>query len=75
MMMPMMRPPAVEIDHRFNSRYRDVRFPPNSGAKADVARRRGWADTVAKVENRTAPKISRKLIFGRLRRCVAFQRH
>ncbi len=40
MMMPMMRPPAVEIDHRFNSRYRDVRFLPNSGAKADVARRR-----------------------------------
>src|SRR5258708_1623906 len=33
------------------------------------------ADTVAKVENRSAPKISRKLIFGRLCRCVAFQRH
>ncbi len=44
MMMPMLRPPAVEIDHRLNSRYRDVRFLPNSGAKADVARRRGWAN-------------------------------
>src|SRR5258707_14581330 len=32
------------------------------------------AGTVAKVENRSAPKISRKLIFGRLCRCVAFQR-
>jgi len=44
MMMPMLRPPAVEIDHRLNSRYRDVRFLPNSGAKADVARRRGCAN-------------------------------
>jgi hypothetical protein len=33
------------------------------------------ADTVAKVENQSAPKISRKLIFGRLCCCVAFQRH
>src|SRR5258708_38137390 len=33
------------------------------------------ADTVAKVENRATRKISRKLIFGLLRRCVAFQRH
>src|SRR5271163_848701 len=32
------------------------------------------ADTVAKVENRSAPKISRKLIFGCLRDCVSFQR-
>ena len=32
-------------------------------------------DTVAKVENRATPKISRKLIFGLLRRCVAFQGH
>src|SRR5712675_2850682 len=30
---------------------------------------------VAKVENRATRKISRKLIFGLLRRCVAFQRH
>jgi hypothetical protein len=29
------------------------------------------ADTVAKVENRTTPKISRKLIFRPLRRCNA----
>jgi hypothetical protein len=33
------------------------------------------ADIVAKVENRATRKISRKLIFGLLRRCVAFQRH
>jgi hypothetical protein len=32
------------------------------------------ADIVAKVENRTTQKISPKLIFGLLRRCVAFQR-
>jgi hypothetical protein len=31
------------------------------------------ADIVAKVENRATPKISRKLIFGFLNRCVAFQ--
>ena len=30
---------------------------------------------IAKVENRATRKISRKLIFGLLRRCVAFQRH
>jgi len=30
---------------------------------------------VAKVENRTTLKISRKSIFGLLCRCVAFQRH
>jgi hypothetical protein len=29
------------------------------------------ADTVAKVENRTTPKISRKSIFRRLYRCKA----
>jgi hypothetical protein len=33
------------------------------------------ADSVAKVENRATRKISRKLIFGLLCRCVAFQRH
>jgi len=33
------------------------------------------ADIVAKVENRTTLKISRKLIFGLLCCCVAFQRH
>src|SRR5882762_9315981 len=32
------------------------------------------ADTVAKVENRRTLKISRKLIFGLLCCCVAFQR-
>jgi hypothetical protein len=29
------------------------------------------ADTVAKVQNRKAPKISRKLMFGELYRCNA----
>jgi hypothetical protein len=33
------------------------------------------ADIVAKVENRATRKISRELIFGLLRRCVAFQGH
>jgi hypothetical protein len=33
------------------------------------------ADIVAKVENRVTRKISRKLIVGLHRRCVAFQRH
>jgi hypothetical protein len=33
------------------------------------------SDIVAKVENRTTLKISRKLIFGLLCCCVAFQRH
>ena len=33
------------------------------------------ADIVAKVENRATRKISRKLIFGLLYRCIAFQRH
>jgi hypothetical protein len=32
-------------------------------------------DIVAKVENRTTLKISRKSIFRLLRCCVAFQRH
>jgi hypothetical protein len=39
---------------------------------ADVGYR---ADLVAKVENRTTLEISRKLIFGLLRRYVAFQRY
>jgi hypothetical protein len=33
-----------------------------------------WVDSVEKVENRTTPKISRKLIFRRLCRCNALQR-
>jgi hypothetical protein len=36
---------------------------------------RSSLDIVAKVENRATRKISRKLIFGLLRRCVAFQDH
>ena len=49
------------------------------GQKTEVAALRREVcfapDTVAKVENRATRKISRKLIFGLLRRCVAFQGH
>jgi hypothetical protein len=34
---------------------------------------RFWADTVAKVENRAIPKISRMSIFNSLRRRIALQ--
>ena len=34
---------------------------------------RCWLDCVAKVENRTTPKISQKLIFGLLCNSIAFQ--
>jgi hypothetical protein len=44
----------------FGDRHLEVRLTP---------------DTVAKVENRTTLKISRKLIFGLLCCCLAFQRH
>jgi hypothetical protein len=49
------------------------------GSKAEVAPlarhvRSNPADSVEKVENRTTPKISRKLIFRRLCRCNALQR-
>ena len=43
-----------------------VRSPPAGPFRDDI---------VAKVENRATRKISRKLIFGLLRRCVAFQGH
>ena len=49
------------------------------GSKTEVAASRQDVrfapDTVAKVENQATRKISRKLIFGLLRRCVAFQCH
>jgi hypothetical protein len=38
---------------------------------ADIPDRPLLADTVEKVENRTAPKISRKVIFSRIDRCNA----
>jgi hypothetical protein len=47
------------------------RLPPISGAIADLAGRRRWADAVEKVENRSTPKISQKVIFGLHRRCDA----
>src|SRR5258706_9235495 len=49
------------------------------GSDSDVGARnsevRFTSDTVAKVENRTTQKISRKSIFGLLCCCVAIQRH
>jgi len=42
---------------------------------ADLPERPLMADFVAKVENRTTLKISRKLIFGLLCCCDAFQRY
>src|SRR5439155_3715779 len=44
-------------------------------SKRLTAQCRKLADIVAKVENRISLKIWRKLIFGLLCRCVAFQRH
>jgi hypothetical protein len=44
-----------------------------NGRGADRQRLRLLTDIVAKVENRTTLKISRKLIFRHL--CIAFQRH
>jgi hypothetical protein len=53
----------------------DFRSSPESGLKSGVAPCPKSADIVAKVENRTTLKISRKSIFGLLCCCVAFQRH
>ena len=39
--------------------------------RAGASHVRSMRDTVVKVENRTMPKISRKLIFRRLYRCNA----
>jgi len=41
------------------------RFTPESGLKSDIAPCPKSADIVAKVENRTTPKISRGSIFRR----------
>jgi hypothetical protein len=54
---------------------RDFRSPPNNGHEHVSRIGLLSADIVAEVENRATRKISRKLIFGLLRRCVAFQRH
>jgi hypothetical protein len=48
---------------------------PKAASTQKLGHVRKSADIVAKVENRATRKISRKLIFGLLRRCVAFQRH
>ena len=52
-----------------------LRYPPIATQTADIAGGPFRADFVAKVENRTTLKISRKLIFRPLCRCVSFQRH
>jgi hypothetical protein len=62
-------------DAKYSPRADAFRFAPELGHCSTHPPLRLCADTVAKVENRSAPKISRKLIFGRLCRCVAFQRH
>jgi hypothetical protein len=46
----------------------DVRFAPNNGHHAPAIRCPKSADTVAKVENREAPKISRMSNLGDLSR-------
>jgi hypothetical protein len=53
----------------------DFRSSPEIGLNSDIARCPFCADIVAKIENRTTLKLSRKLIFGPLCCCVAFQRH
>jgi hypothetical protein len=50
------------------------RFIPMNGHHRTASTSPFRADIVAKVENRKTPKISPKLIFGLLCRCVAFQR-
>jgi hypothetical protein len=52
----------------------DFRYAPESRLNAVIAACPKRADIVAKVENRTTLQISRKLIFGLLCFCVAFQR-
>jgi hypothetical protein len=50
---------------------RDVRFTSVSNRTADIVAGPVRADTVAKVENRTRPKISRMLIIRPFCRCGA----
>src|SRR6476659_9833699 len=53
---------------------REVRFAPINGHRQLDRALPKSADFVAKVENRSALKISRKPIFGLLCCCIAFQR-
>jgi hypothetical protein len=57
------------------TRIGEVRFAPMNGRRRLQPSGQKSADIVPKVENRATRKVSRKLIFGLLRRCVAFQRH
>jgi len=52
----------------------DFRFVAHCGLKSDIAEGPKSADFVAKVENRTTPKISQMLIFGPLGRRNTQQR-
>ena len=52
----------------------DFRSYLESGLKSDIDQCAVRADTVAKVENQTSPKISRKSIFRGLSRCNALWR-
>jgi hypothetical protein len=54
-------------------RNHEVRFTPESRHNSDIAACPFGADFVAKVENRTTLKISRKSNFGLLRSCFGFQ--
>src|SRR5258707_15623287 len=64
--LPRHVPSVAEKKGRCN-----VRFCSHNGLKPDIGPCPFCADTVAKVENRTTPKISRKLIFRLLYRCNA----
>jgi hypothetical protein len=58
---------------KYSTRANDFRCSPNNGHRQDTSTFPLRADTVAKVENRTTPKISQKLIFGLLCDSIAFQ--
>ena len=63
------------VPHRFVRAEVEVRFAPITGHHQRGAARLLSADIVAKVENRTTLKTSRKLIFRPLCCCFAFRRH
>jgi hypothetical protein len=62
-------------DSDFGGDQKNVCFTSTNGLHRVQASRQLCADIVAKVENRTTLKISRKLIFVLHCCCVAVQRH